>query len=43
MQYKLIENYHMENVVLGKDINLGTTSSFFHAFTLLNQMCSNHL
>jgi hypothetical protein len=33
MQYKPIENYHMENVVLKKDFNLGATSFFFHAFT----------
>ncbi len=25
----------MENVVLGKDFNLGTTSSFFHVFTFV--------
>jgi hypothetical protein len=34
MQSKLIKNYHVENVVLGKDFNLGATSSFFHVFTL---------
>jgi hypothetical protein len=33
MQYKLIENYHMENAILRKDFKLGTTGSFFHAFT----------
>jgi hypothetical protein len=33
MEYKPIENYHMENAIIGKDFNLGTTSSFFHAFT----------
>jgi len=33
MQYKPIKNYHMENVVLGKDFNLGAIGSFFHAFT----------
>jgi hypothetical protein len=33
MQYKPIENYHVENVILGKDFNLGATDSFFHAFT----------
>ncbi len=33
MKYKLIENYHMENAILGKDFNLGVISSFFHAFT----------
>jgi hypothetical protein len=38
MQYKLIENCHMENAVLGKDFNLGATSSFFHAFILMSQM-----
>jgi len=38
MQYKLIENYHMENAVPGKDFNLGATSSLFHAFT---QMTNN--
>ncbi len=35
MQYNPIKNYHMENVVLGKDFNLGTTSSFFHVFTFV--------
>jgi hypothetical protein len=35
MQYKPMQNYHMENVVLGKDFNLGVTGSFFHAFTHL--------
>jgi hypothetical protein len=30
---KPIENCHVENVVLGKDFNLGTTSSLFHVFT----------
>ncbi len=29
MQYKLIENCHVENVVLGKNFNLGMTRSFF--------------
>ncbi len=38
MQYKLIENYHMENAVPGKDFNLGATSSLFHAFA---QMTNN--
>ncbi len=33
MQYKPIENYHVENTVLGKDFNFGATSSLFHAFT----------
>jgi hypothetical protein len=33
MQYKLIENYHMENAILRKDFKLGTIGSFFHAFT----------
>jgi len=23
----------MENAILGKELNIGTTSSFFHAFT----------
>jgi hypothetical protein len=35
MQYKPIKNYNVENAVLGKDFNLGTTVSFFHAFTLM--------
>jgi len=26
MQHKPIENYHVENVALGKDFNLGMTS-----------------
>jgi hypothetical protein len=29
MQYKPIENCHMENAVLGKDLNLGVIGSFF--------------
>jgi hypothetical protein len=29
MQYKPIENYHVENVVLGKDFNLGLISYLF--------------
>jgi hypothetical protein len=29
MQYKPIKNYHVENAILGKDLNLGTTNSFF--------------
>jgi hypothetical protein len=33
MQYKPIENCHMENTILGKDFNLGMSSSLFHAFT----------
>ncbi len=32
MKYKLIENYHVENAVLGKDFNLGAISFFFHTF-----------
>jgi hypothetical protein len=32
MQYKPIENYYVENVVLGKDFNLGATGSLFHVF-----------
>jgi len=32
MHYKPIENYQMENVILEKDFDLGTTNSFFHAF-----------
>ncbi len=35
MQYKPIENCHMENAILGKDFNLGTTNSFFHVFNLV--------
>jgi len=34
MQYKPIKNYHVENVVLRKDLNLGAAGSFFHAFIL---------
>ncbi len=33
MQYKPIEICHVENAALGKDFNLCTTGSFFHAFT----------
>jgi hypothetical protein len=32
IKYKLIENYHMENAVLGKDFNLAMISSFFSRF-----------
>jgi hypothetical protein len=32
MQYKPIKIFHVENAILGKDFNLGVTSSFFHAF-----------
>jgi hypothetical protein len=35
MQYKPIKIYNVENAVLGKDFNLGTSGSFFHAFTLM--------
>jgi len=35
MEYKPIENYHVENAILGKDFNLGATSFLFHAFTLM--------
>jgi hypothetical protein len=38
MQYKPIENYHMENAVLGKDFNLGVTNFLFHAFTHLSNL-----
>jgi hypothetical protein len=34
MHYEPIENYHVENVVLGNDFNLGVIGIFFHAFTL---------
>jgi hypothetical protein len=33
MHYKPIEIFHVKNAILGKDFNLGATSSFFHAFT----------
>jgi hypothetical protein len=33
MQYKQIENYNVENAVLGKDFNLGVIGSLFHTFT----------
>jgi hypothetical protein len=39
MWYKPIENYHMKNVVLGKDFNLSMISYLFHAFTL--QWCTS--
>jgi len=35
MKYKPIENYHMENAVLGDDFNFGGISSLFHSFTPL--------
>jgi hypothetical protein len=34
MKYKPIENFHVENVVFGKDFHLGTIGSFFPTFTL---------
>jgi hypothetical protein len=47
MQYKPIENYHMENVVLGKDFNLGVISSFFlvftHYTTKTNTLCGTYI
>ncbi len=33
MQYKPIENHHMENEVIGNDFNLGMIDFLFHAFT----------
>jgi len=33
VQYKPIENCHMENTILEKDFNLGAIDSLFHAFT----------
>jgi hypothetical protein len=33
MQYKPIENYHMENAILKKDFNFSVISFFFHVFT----------
>jgi hypothetical protein len=33
MQCKPIENCHMENTILGKNFNLGTTTSLFHVFS----------
>jgi hypothetical protein len=35
MKYKPIENYHVENAILGKDFNHGAIGSLFHVFTLL--------
>jgi hypothetical protein len=32
MQYKPIWNYHVENAIFGKDLNLGVIGSIFHAF-----------
>ncbi len=40
MQYIPIENYHVENAILGKDFNLGTIGSFFHVFTQLESFNS---
>jgi hypothetical protein len=37
MHFNLIENFHMENVVLGKDFSLGMIGSFFHAFILMEE------
>jgi hypothetical protein len=33
MQYKPIENYYMENVILGRDSICSVNGSLFHAFT----------
>jgi hypothetical protein len=33
MQYKPIEKYHVKNVILRKDFNLGMNGSFFHLLT----------
>jgi len=38
MHHKPIEKYHVKNVVLGKDLNLGSTSSFFHDFTHMQHL-----
>jgi hypothetical protein len=35
MHYNPIKDCHVENVILGKDFNLGVTNSFFHAFILM--------
>jgi hypothetical protein len=35
MQYKPIKNYHVQNVILRKDYNLGAIGFFFHVFTLV--------
>jgi hypothetical protein len=32
MHYKPTKNCHKENVILGKDLNLGMTNSSFNAF-----------
>jgi hypothetical protein len=38
MQFKSIENYHVKNVILGKDFNLGMISFLFHAFTFISNV-----
>jgi hypothetical protein len=32
-EYEPVENWHLENVFLGKDFNLGVIGFLFHAFT----------
>jgi hypothetical protein len=39
MEYKLIKNFHVEDVVLGKIFNLGMIGSFFHTSTLGTMVC----
>jgi hypothetical protein len=50
MKYKLIENCHMENAILGKDLSLGAIDSLFlfsshsdskEGFCLLNPIKCN--
>jgi len=43
MHYKPIENCHMENAILGKDFNLGTTNFLFHVFTHVNEFLEKSL
>jgi hypothetical protein len=38
MQNKPIENYHVENAILGQDFPIGVISYFFHVFTLVDQV-----
>jgi hypothetical protein len=42
MQCKPIENYHVENVVLGKDFNLDMIGCLFHAFTPIGFHPTHH-
>jgi hypothetical protein len=41
-QFKPIENYHVENVILGKDLNLDMIGCLFHGFTPMGFHPTHH-